>query len=92
MSVNDNERPHALYCIGGSLDGQVRTHDESGFIAPVDRYRGEWYVIKGFGGTSGGPDVHYWVCQDIDSAEFTRRACDLYVSAAVLQDEQLICE
>lgn len=100
MSVNDNERPHTLYCIGGSLDGQMHEAGLQGFsiycsvINGTEHYRRRELAAKIF--ESDGVRVHwlsFWVVTGVRRIEpVLNRARELFVDAAILQDEQLICE
>lgn len=90
-------RQHTLYCIGGSLDGQIHPGAGEVLVVPIwepphtrPRYREERYEMSGF--ASGEHVVYFWGLIGLRPDVFLSRARELYVPAAVLQDEQLICE
>lgn len=80
---------HTLYCIGGSLDGQVRTERGDHFI---NRQPQLWerYDLRVYPALGPSPQVAFWVLSGEGTVSWYPQAAALYVNAAVLADEQQI--
>lgn len=96
--VSADEHIRTLYCIGGSLDGQIKSSygwvlkNERQAVQPYTDYGyiNEFYVLRNF--KRDGHTVYFWRFNGLTREKFEDRARELFVEAAVLQDEQLICE
>lgn len=86
-----------LYCIGGSLDGEIRTASGSFKIEiPLtkDWQSHEIYRLRTLRRKiqDASFTVQFWIADHISDAHVRSRARELFTEAAILQDEQLICE
>jgi hypothetical protein len=76
-----------LYCVGGLLDGEVKS---AWHLYTAGLMTGEHYKRREF--VTDGHKVAFWVLAGMPDSDCADRARELFTDAAVLQDEQLICE
>ena len=95
-----SEDTHTLYCIGGSLDGRIKwgfgNMLEHRVPVPTDierqRYHHEFYERRSFQRSEAEPVVEFRVFTEMATLSAELHALARYVDAAVLRDEQVICE